>query len=328
MSSVTLDRIIPAEELLRRWPGLVEEELADILNFAEEGEPVLRAYWHDKTLIKPDNSRIHVCTDCSPEPSTQTDGDTTYFDWGGNEVSLGIVFDLSTVEQKENLHPEFLYLVARNGEQLEDSAEPSAGHWINCDTLADSWGCSPSDVVEAINKKGLNLDAHYPGDFFQYDTLDRFSVHSVDLAKFEHKHAEYLESLKPPTTTPTCPKPPLATAEVEQLSGEIKRLKTELAEVRTENERLSEKPPKTQAANEGRDHRTAERWKGYLSVGVKVTAEIMQNDVHPYTKRELIKMCKKYGGDWGENSAQMKALRESLPKEYVNSGGAPKQTPE
>lgn len=89
-----------------------------------------------------------------------------------------------------------------------------------------------------------------------------------------------------------------------------------------------ESPPKTQAASEARDQKTAERWKGHLSVGVKITAEIMQNGVRPYTKRELVKLCEKHGGSWGEDSAQMKALREALPSEYVSNGGAPKQDPE
>lgn len=102
-------------------------------------------------------------------------------------------------------------------------------------------------------------------------------------------------------TEPVCPKPPTVTAE---------------------------DLPKTQAASEARDQTTAERWRGHLSVAVKVSAEIIQNAVHPYTKRELVNLCKKHGGDWGEDSAPMKALREALPSEYVSTGGAPKQDPE
>ena len=39
--------------------------------------------------------------------------------------------------------------------QIVEPTQQGAGDWINCDTLAGRWKCSPFDVVQAIIKKGL-----------------------------------------------------------------------------------------------------------------------------------------------------------------------------
>ncbi len=198
----TIDRLITIGSLLKRWPGMRDEDIVSHMRPTPfDDDSILNGYLHIKTLRGQDGKPIHYCEATPVFPRSWMNGNGVSFDWsGGSEISLGIVFDLDDVERMESLHPEFRNAIILPDEilQIVEPTQSGAGYWINCDTLADRWKCSPFDVVEAIDEKGLNLDAAYGNPLFRHDTLDNFSVHSVDLAKFEHEHAEYLESFKPP----------------------------------------------------------------------------------------------------------------------------------
>ena len=232
---IDFERIVSLDDLLRRWPNASENRIIELCKSRKEnGDLVLRAGFLQQSFKKATGEHVYRCQGSVRAKEIPGQG------WCFVRSEQDIVFDERAIEEVENnFDPEVAWKPINASEH-----SLVMGDWIGCDTLAGRWGCSPFDVVNTIEEKGLNIDAHYEKTWFRHDTLGDFSVHSVDLAKFEHEHAAYLESLKPPLHTtfeaPTaaCTTPRLTGAEDKHLSDEIEWLKTELAEVRAENDRL------------------------------------------------------------------------------------------
>lgn len=200
----------------------------------------------DIARTHPEDGEVYLC--CGP-PTYDINGEIS-------ECAEQMYFDKVKIDALKNGEELIPQLHWESSDPLPHPNESDAGYWISCDTVPDRWKCSPFDVVKAINEKELNIDAHYSSTFFQHDTLDNFSVHSVDLAKFEAEHAEYIKSLSfiPIPTRPNSHAErdvltnlfpdPKEKAEAEKLLSQIdaeksiEELQNKIKELTTENVKL------------------------------------------------------------------------------------------
>lgn len=328
------ERIIPAKKLLERWPGCLEEELISLAHPSNMGTDfeTLRGYLHVKTLNIPSRGKIHFCDSGIVNPLVEDEYGLSQVKWGEGFGALGIVFNMDDVEAVESNHPEYLCQRVALSELADEfdkdstaSEGPDDGFWVGCDSLSSRWKCSPFDVVDTINNYSLRIDAHYGNSFFQVDTLNDYSIHGVDLARFERDHAEYLQSIMAPelATSPEMRKNEKVDGESGMLTNAEVPLQFSPPEPINDNAMA-----KTAAASEARDRTTAKRWAEHLEVAVKMACEIVAGKEKEYTKRDLVELAKKHGGDWGEESRQMKALRAALPAKYIHGAGAPQSSSE
>ena len=90
----TIDRLITIDNLLKRWPGLTEEDIVSHMGTTTfDDDSVLNGYLHIKTLRRQDGKPIHYCEATPVFPRSRISENGVPFDWSGrSEISLGIVF--------------------------------------------------------------------------------------------------------------------------------------------------------------------------------------------------------------------------------------------
>ena len=119
---IKFDRIITAHDLLKRWPGCLDQELAMIVTSDQENphpEISLQGYWYAKTLAPPPGKHIHYCQE-EAEPEVFHTLEGIHIEWDG-AFDRPLVFNMLDVERIENEHPDFKY-------EMVSSFEPAEPH--------------------------------------------------------------------------------------------------------------------------------------------------------------------------------------------------------
>lgn len=204
MGVVNLSHVLTAQELLKRWPAVTEDELATdclaaFLNDVDREVRFPSAYLHQKTLQSPEGN-IYVCKAGMIAPDIKRDSgsfeivEVNWKDGRLGGISKGIVFDLDEVKGYEEKFPEYRYLIVKD-ENMPDQDDSKLEEWISCDSLAARWKCSPFDVVDILSDDLLRLDGERSYNTTDYDALSGFRVHRVDLMRFEIAYAERIAFL-------------------------------------------------------------------------------------------------------------------------------------
>lgn len=312
---IRLAHVLDAMDLLHRWPGVSEGELAAMIK-----EKTLPAYWQKKRLKAPNGQVLSFCTP-GAKPWMQMQGDTASYDWDD------IVFDTVDVERLEEQHTELTWPVPEidSTSKSDQQAEQNESEWVQCDTLAKRWGWSPFDVVTLLNS-GLipfkNFWNHEP----YVDCLNEFSIHQVDLLRWEIANAEKIHN------------PPALAKDGERLREENKALAVKVAELEVKNSSLRfeleslrfeleaerAKPARTgppEHLERAKDEKTAERWKRNMRSGLTLAVHVIQVG-KAFTTEELRKVCSTLAlPALGEDA--LKIFRETMPPECINTGGRP-----
>lgn len=306
---IRLTDIIYCDDLLRRWPGVSEDELAAII----KGH-TLPCYTQHKRLKAPDGQEISFCTK-GGKPWGQWQGEIAYYDWGS------IVFETADVERFEIDRPELKWPIIKDEEQMphQDQWECEK-EWINCDTLAARWGWSPFDVVELLDSGVLRYNIHF-GSWWEplVSNLRGISVHIIDLQAWETENAEKIHNA------------PVLVADGGRLRAENNTLAARVTELEEQNSILRTEL-KTECAKlvrtgppahleKAKKEKTAERWKNHLRSGLTLAVHIIKED-KTFTADELREKCRSLGlPALGEDA--LKIFRETMPPKYINTGGRP-----
>lgn len=156
------------------------------IKFAEQYEITL-VVEKDVDRTNPEDGEVYLCCGL---PTYDINGEIS-------ECADQMYFDkikIDALKSGKEIIPQLHWKATSQNVQAPSEASPD--HWISCDTLPSRWKCSPFDVVEAIEKKGLlgRLNAFSPEISLEHKTLDNFSVHSRDLAGFEELNTKYLSA--------------------------------------------------------------------------------------------------------------------------------------
>jgi len=200
---ITFSRIIKAEELLSRWPGCPENDLA---YYARNN--TLACYSYSRTLKNPAGNFVHYCSPCSGPYDTGIGADYCW-EW------CGIVFNVEDVEEFEKIHQEFLWQQvpleecltcigdAQPVEQGKNDIEAFSSistdpEWMPAHEARVVIGMTPINFVGLLNSGALETDkeqerldyAKMDGwdvndvPFFKTNDLDTLRVHKASFAEY------------------------------------------------------------------------------------------------------------------------------------------------
>lgn len=313
---IELRDVLTIEELQKRWPGVLEYELAAMV----KGK-TLPAFWRRKKLRHPEEGAIvHICV-AGGEPYAHSSGEDVYYDWSDT------VFQLSDVEALENDNPKLKWqLVDENNKNELSQQSEGTEEWISCDSLASRWGWSPFDVHSILYKGEFPFLRHF-GQVGapDVDNLNDASVHIVDLTRWEVKNAHRINNA------------PVLEKDGELLRQEIKLLTKKVADLEASNTALQcelearpiippkppepPKPPRTAAASKAATEKRVEEWKRHAACMVKVAVECCAQGSRKRKRPELRALAKKHGGKFPEVALDI--LRDALPEEYVSRDAGP-----
>ncbi|RRD69500.1 MULTISPECIES: hypothetical protein [unclassified Desulfovibrio] len=207
--------MISAEKVLERWPGMLEKELADIID--SFGDPFSTLtfpmpYIVHKVLDSGTGIIISECTECKPEPRekyfspyrTHYQGCNVIYDFSG------IAFKLSQIVMYEKEKPKLSYNLITNPDEAWGRAEDvlHAGlATISANEVIARLEITPIDLVDILNgvpikdaynnyietKRLITTDeegfrAHtYNEPYFTVESLKRVKVHQVDFDRYCEK---------------------------------------------------------------------------------------------------------------------------------------------
>ena len=301
---------IDAIDLLRRWPGVTEEELATMTK-----DETLPAYWEAKRLKNPEGAIVSFCTG-GAKPAEHWQGNETLYDW---DKLIFRLFDVEEME-RENEHYKWIPQGAEGQEISPPDNDEPEDEWISCNALAERWGWSPFDVQALLYANELRFRRHY-GHYGapDVDDLGDASVHRVDLQRWEAENADRIRNA------------PVLAKDGQRLREENKALATKVAEfealnvaLRSELEAERTKPARTgppEHLEKAKDEKTAERWKRNMRSGLTLAVHVMAVG-KPFTTRELEQACSSLEcSSLGEEA--MRIFRETMPAECINTGGRP-----
>lgn len=208
--------MISAEKILERWPGMLEKELADIID--SFGDPFSTLtfpmpYIVHKVLDSGTGIIISECTECKPEPKekyfspyrTHYQGCNVLYDFSG------IAFKLSQIVRYEKEKPKLSYNLITNPDEAWGKAVEDVLHaglaTISANEVITRLGITPIDLVDILNGVPIK-DAHnnyietkrltttdeegfrahtYNEPYFTVEFLKRVKVYQVDFDRYCEK---------------------------------------------------------------------------------------------------------------------------------------------
>lgn len=296
--TILLTNAITAEELLKRWPGIAEFELAELMD-----KNILQGY----SIIVPLRGR-----DGKPHYRCSRGGSFTRA--GDEYLWHGTCFDIEAVEAIETERSHYKYERLADGE----TQTPTTPEWIPCDTLANRWGWSPFDVVKLLNSGAIpfhNYWNHAP----YVEGLQEFSVHQVDLLRWESANADKIGN------APVRAKDGghLFAGKMEELEKQNAALRSELeaerAKPHIEPHKLSKTAPATEAASSKR----AEEWKGYAAQMVKIALDCEREGPQARKRPQLQAIAKRHGGELPTTALEV--LWAALPDKHRSKEPGPQR---
>jgi hypothetical protein len=313
---IRLSNVIDAIDLLRRWTGISEDELAAMI----KGR-IIPAYRQVKRLKSADGEVISFCN-AGAKPWVEQYNNSISYDWST------IVFSLEDVLQLENQHPEFMW-IPENSDEPDDSSSNSddaKDEWVRCDTLSSRWGVSPFDVLEILRSGELRYNMFFGGGICEsiHELGDTY-VHNVDLLRWETANQDRINNA------------PVLEKDGELLRQEIRSLTQKIAELEAGKAALQlelearpiispkppepPKPPRTAAASKAATEMRVEEWKRHASCMVKVAFECCAQGPRKRKRPEFRRLAKKHGGELPDVALDI--LRDALPEEHVSRDAGP-----
>lgn len=284
-----------AKDLLARWPGIEEFELSALMD-----ENILQGY----SVIAPmksDNNKTHYR--CSVGGSAIRISDEHMW-----QKTCFNVDDVEMIESKR-----WYYKKSRPEEDKSESDQ----EWISCDSLSVRWGWSPFDVVALLTSGEIQFKNYWNHEPY-VDGLNEFSIHKVDLLRWEAANADKIHNA------------PVLEEDGQRLREENKTfaanvsgLEAQNAALRSELERLKALPSGPPShLEEAKAGNTAARWQGHLRTCLTLALHVL-GEGRRFTTKELEQACSRLGCPTLTEDA-MKIFRETMPPEHIHTGGRPK----
>lgn len=152
---VTFSNIIKAEDLLTRWSGCPENDLA-----YHARNNVLPCYLYSRTLKKPNGEFVHYCSQSSG-PYDSGNGEDCFWEW---DV---IVFNVEDVEEFEKTHPEYLWepvsIERAEVSSKKNKDKPGNNIVLTADDICKRWSLSPAQLV-GIVQSNADLPVYWEED--------------------------------------------------------------------------------------------------------------------------------------------------------------------
>lgn len=253
-----LTSVLNADELIARWVGLTEQQIADSVG---SGRP--KAYIIEETRKDHNGTPIHYCRATSVSPGlVGTKNNTKRYEYGD------IAFSKDEVEDIERRTPDLRYqLEGPRGIPLTPAeASGTAFNQIPCYKLAKRWGCSDEDVLFIIKTGDFDFpcsDDDSESIDFVYDAI----VFEDALIEWESSHKALLDYLKSHFLRH------------ENHAREIQNLKDENIDKRNQ----------TQAANNAHQENSINDWKRDFAIAIKLAFQLAQYTT-PLDKSTFIKI--------------------------------------
>lgn len=251
-----LTSVLNADELIARWVGLTEQQIADSIG---NGRP--KAYIIEETRRDHNDTPIHYGRVISASPTlVWTTHKTKRYEYGG------IVFSKDEVEKIEEQCKDITYQLdgPRSIPLTPAEANGTAFNQIPCYRLATRWGCSMEDVLFIIKTGGFDFpcsDEDSESIDFVYDAI----VFEDDLIEWESSHKAMLDYLK----------------------SHFVRHANHAREINKLKEESIEKRNKTQAANNTHQENSINDWKRDFAIAIKLAFQLAQQTT-PLTKSFFI----------------------------------------
>lgn len=241
-----LTKIINADDLIARWIGLTEQQIADSI---ANGRP--KAYEITEKRSASDGSTIYYCEIVSITPLIVLKNNTNKAYSYGN-----IIFSKDEVEDIERQCPDLTYQLdgPRGIPLTADEADGTALNQIPCYRLAKRWGCSDEDVLFIIKTGGFDFpcsDEDSESVDFVYDSI----VFENELIEWEKSHKSVLDYLK-------------------------SHFQRHLCHINTTQElkdTTTNKSRSTCAANDAHKENSLSNWKRDLAIAVKLTFRLAKS---------------------------------------------------
>lgn len=344
--------MISAEKVLERWPGMLEKELADIID--SFGDPFSTLtfpmpYIVHKVLDSGTGIIISECTECKPEPRekyfspyrTHYQGCNVIYDFSG------IAFKLSQIVMYEKEKPKLSYNLITNPDEAWGRAEDvlHAGlATISANEVIARLEITPIDLVDILNgvpikdaynnyietKRLITTDeegfrAHtYNEPYFTVESLKRVKVHQVDFDRYCEKWEgrEHAQSER---------------AGSSGLESQLAVAQRERESLSQWNKRLSERNKELMAelaAAQGVQKNTpmpattvtAAKWENSVRAAFDLWADIIAGDKADWKADEfrtaLASRCNDY------HTKVMDIAWRLLPDAFKAGAGRPKKNPE
>jgi|GEM_PF-3631007 len=318
-TDIAINDPVDINMLRQRWPGVSDCEIAKMVENRE-----LIAHIEKYRKINPNSgSPVAFASQMKTRIGTDSFLGNIIYEWDS------IVFSQSNIREIEEAKPHLKWISstdeADDTSSSSEAIEENAG-WVNCDTLSNRWRLSPFDVVGILRNSEIPVHADYSNDPIVVDTLDRFSVHSIDLLRWEAENADKINNA-----------PVLAQdgarlrSENKELSAKAARLEAQNATLRSELEACSRggvippKQPKTAPATEAASSRGVDRWKGFAAQMVKVAFDCATEGAKPRKRPQLQAIAKRHGGELSKTALEV--LWAALPAEHKSTEpGPPRQS--
>lgn len=281
--------IVSASDLLNRWIGITEDELAKLIEVG-----TLNVYQLAMTHRNPTGGLVHSCSPTSA-PILHVYRTRKAYGWDG------LVFFPVDVERVEQSNPKFMLerLGPRTPQMTAEDLAESAKSYTRADTLAKLYGMDPSDLLCILGPARGQL--HYDSDdgvsyplglsdlanvyINNYSLLRWRTRYKVKFLKLSNRreveaHNFVGENMSDIEDTKSL---------IAQLRSENKSLLAENAALKsaTKKNTIAPGPKKTANATAGKEEKTATDWAASLRMAVSLAVECAQSGKPKSTTRHL-----------------------------------------
>jgi hypothetical protein len=167
-NEILLTDVVTVEQLLVRWPGLLEIELSKMI---ADRQP--QPFWLKKIQTDESGNKIYVCDKAG-------DGSFQY---------VRVVFREEDVKHLEEQNPRFKWPVVEKCDRPRRLNDWSAeSEWVSCDILPDRFCWSPFDVLDLLVSGELRYRSSTNSGISNIDQLCLAEVYCPDLSDWEAKN--------------------------------------------------------------------------------------------------------------------------------------------
>lgn len=334
--------MISADNVLKRWPGILESELANMIDRSSDLFECLPIAYHVHKVL--DDGQGGIITECIP----CGENGNYYVDYQGNDAYYdftGIAFILSEISKYENDHPKVLYQVVTNPDEAWGSSK-QADEYLPIEEVRKSLQLSPYQFVCFLNDDSNPnrlitsweesfmarlMDGGYRGGnvpFFSTEDLSNadLRVHRLDWEEFQQRGMQEKRNITikdvPVSTAAVCtPNPEFQLAEaqkqIESLHQWNKRLNDQNQELRTELAAASQ-PQEVVTVD-------AALWENSFRAACSVLVKIVGNNETGITRSTLENRMKDVASGGRTHTKADRIAWESLPDKHKSGPGRPKK---
>ena len=334
--------MISADNLLKRWPGILESELAGMIDRSSDlFENLPTAYRVHKVLNDGRGGIITKCVPCGEKGNY-------YINYQGNDTCYnftGIAFILNEISKYEDDNPKLLYQVVTNPDEAWNSSK-QVDEYLPIEEVRKSLQLSPYQFVRFLNDDSNSnrlitsweegfiaklMDGGYGGGHVPFFSIEDLSntdlrVHHLDWKEFQQQSMQGerdildSEGISFPTATEDTRNSEPQSAEIQKESEVSKDLIAE------KDARINEL--EAQVATTAAEPATtvnATKWGNSVTAAFEVWAYIIAGDKTDWKEDEFRTAL---AGRYLDYHTEVHAIAwRLLPEAFKHGRGRPKKNP-